>query len=336
MRRANEARLYALTTATACMLALLAGVVGAPTRAVMQNLVFDQYQRWKPRPYAFDQPVRIVAIDDESLKRLGQWPWPRERLAELVETLKRAGAAAIAFDFLFAEKDRADANAATGETPDDCLRPRHRWRARRARQLRLRGAQWPRRVGQGGIRHRRRRRDEVPDALAGRARAFVRARPARGWRRFPQLAPGLRQGRAARAAHPQRGRRRCTQSRHGGFARRAGRLDLYRQVLERKRRNRLRGSVWRAGHSQRRIDDRYRSRGGHPGLFRASRPSALDPGMEGSRTGSGPQRVCAARSCSSARPQRCSRISSPRRCRRRCLASKPMRRSSSSSSAARR
>ena len=119
MRRANEARLYALTTATACALALLAGVIGAPTRAVMQNLVFDQYQRWKPRPYAFDQPVRIVLIDEESLKRLGQWPWPRERLAALVEALKGAGAAAIAFDFLFAEKDRADANAATGETPDD-------------------------------------------------------------------------------------------------------------------------------------------------------------------------------------------------------------------------
>jgi adenylate cyclase len=118
MRRANEARLYALTTATACALALLAGVVGAPTRAVMQNLVFDQYQRWKPRPYAFDQPVRIVAIDDESLKRLGQWPWPRERLAALVEALKGAGVGAVAFDFLFAEKDRADASAEGDNTPD--------------------------------------------------------------------------------------------------------------------------------------------------------------------------------------------------------------------------
>jgi adenylate cyclase len=99
MRRAHEARLYALTTAAACGLALLAGVVGAPTRAVMQNLVFDQYQRWKPRPYAFDQPVRIVAIDDESLKRLGQWPWPRERLGALVDALKRAGVASVSFDF---------------------------------------------------------------------------------------------------------------------------------------------------------------------------------------------------------------------------------------------
>jgi adenylate cyclase len=118
MRRANEARLYALTTATACALAMLAGVVGAPVRAVMQNVVFDQYQRWKPRPYAFDEPVRIVAIDEESLKRLGQWPWPRERLAALVEALKNAGAAAVVFDFLFAEKDRADAAVAADNTPD--------------------------------------------------------------------------------------------------------------------------------------------------------------------------------------------------------------------------
>jgi adenylate cyclase len=118
MRRAHEARLYALTTAAACGLALLAGVVGAPTRAVMQNLVFDQYQRWKPRPYAFDQPVRIVAVDDESLKRLGQWPWPRERLAALVDALKRAGVASVSFDFLFAEKDRADATAPPDKTPD--------------------------------------------------------------------------------------------------------------------------------------------------------------------------------------------------------------------------
>jgi adenylate cyclase len=121
MRRAHETRLYALTTATACALALLAGVVGAPTRVIMQNLVFDQYQRWKPRPYAFDQPVRIVAIDDESLKRLGQWPWPHERLAALVDALKRAGAVSIAFDFLFAEKDRGDAAAPADNTPDSAF-----------------------------------------------------------------------------------------------------------------------------------------------------------------------------------------------------------------------
>src|SRR5208283_3149818 len=119
MRKASEAKFYALTTTTACALALIAGVVGAPARAVIQDLVFDQYQRWQPRPYAFDQPVRVVAVDDESLRRLGQWPWPRDRLAALTEALKGAGAATIAFDFLLSEKDRADAGAPTGETPDD-------------------------------------------------------------------------------------------------------------------------------------------------------------------------------------------------------------------------
>ena len=121
MRKANEARLYALTTTTACALALLAGIVGAPTRAGLQDLVFDQYQRWKPRPSTSDQPVRIVVVDEESLKRLGQWPWPREKIAVLVDKLKDAGVAAIAFDFLFSEKDRADDAATAGKTPDDAF-----------------------------------------------------------------------------------------------------------------------------------------------------------------------------------------------------------------------
>ena len=122
MRRAHEARLYALTTATACALALLAGVVGAPTRVVMQNLVFDQYQRWKPRPYAFDQPVRIVAIDDESLKRLGQWPWPRERLAALVDALKRAGVAVDRLRFPVLGKGPRRRHARAGQHPRRSLR----------------------------------------------------------------------------------------------------------------------------------------------------------------------------------------------------------------------
>ena len=65
MRKASEAKFYALTTSTACALALIAVVVSAPVRAVIQDLVFDQYQRWEPRSYAFDQPVRVVDVDEE-------------------------------------------------------------------------------------------------------------------------------------------------------------------------------------------------------------------------------------------------------------------------------
>jgi len=66
---------------------------------------FDQFQRWHPRPY-LPGAVRVVDIDEASLKAYGQWPWPRSRLAELVERLHGAGAAAIAFDVLLTEPDR--------------------------------------------------------------------------------------------------------------------------------------------------------------------------------------------------------------------------------------
>ncbi len=80
---------------------------------VLRNTVFDQYQRWSPRPYQ-ETPVRIIDIDDESLARLGQWPWPRTRIAEIVTRLQSAGAAAIAFDAMFAEPDRTSPNAMLG------------------------------------------------------------------------------------------------------------------------------------------------------------------------------------------------------------------------------
>ena len=51
-------------------------------------------------------PVRVVEIDDESLARIGQWPWPRTRIASLVERLSGLGAATVAFAIVFAEPDR--------------------------------------------------------------------------------------------------------------------------------------------------------------------------------------------------------------------------------------
>ena len=67
--------------------------------------VFDYYQRLAPRSYQ-DAPVRIVDIDDASLAKVGQWPWPRSAVAAMVARLSQAGAAAIAFDVIFSEPDR--------------------------------------------------------------------------------------------------------------------------------------------------------------------------------------------------------------------------------------
>lgn len=57
----------------------------------------------------------IIAIDDESIQRIGQWPWPREVFAEALERLNRYNPAAVGFDVLFAEPSRA------GDADDDTL-----------------------------------------------------------------------------------------------------------------------------------------------------------------------------------------------------------------------
>ena len=77
---------------------------------IMRHTVFDQLQRWHPRVYE-DLPVRIIAVDEESLQRLGQWPWPRTLTAELTRRLGAAEPSVIAFDILFSEPDRTSPKA---------------------------------------------------------------------------------------------------------------------------------------------------------------------------------------------------------------------------------
>src|SRR5882672_9856855 len=54
---------------------------------------FDTFQRIDPRVKTA-RPVSIVDIDEKSLAKLGQWPWPRTRIADLVTNLTKLGAAA--------------------------------------------------------------------------------------------------------------------------------------------------------------------------------------------------------------------------------------------------
>ncbi|MGC6471440.1 MAG: CHASE2 domain-containing protein [Parvibaculales bacterium] len=85
-----------------CVYALLSR---PPLVEDLQNRVFDQYNRWQPRTVA-DSPVVFVDIDEASLEKVGQFPWPRSIFADLVEAATRSGAAAIALDVLFPEADR--------------------------------------------------------------------------------------------------------------------------------------------------------------------------------------------------------------------------------------
>jgi adenylate cyclase len=72
---------------------------------------FDTFQRIDPRVKKA-RPVTIVDIDEKSLAKLGQWPWPRTRIADLITDLTRLGAAVIAFDVIFSEPDRLNPDAA--------------------------------------------------------------------------------------------------------------------------------------------------------------------------------------------------------------------------------
>jgi adenylate cyclase len=74
---------------------------------------FDKFQRIEPREKTA-RPVTIVDIDEKSLAKLGQWPWPRTQLADLIINLTNLGAVVIAFDVVFSEADRLNPEVAAG------------------------------------------------------------------------------------------------------------------------------------------------------------------------------------------------------------------------------
>ncbi len=105
---ARWARRFGLTRAI-CVLLLLALVPlrildPAPLEEIRLR-TFDFYQSLQPRETE-SRPVVIVDIDEASLKDIGQWPWPRTIVADLITRLTQLGAVAIGFDVIFAEPDR--------------------------------------------------------------------------------------------------------------------------------------------------------------------------------------------------------------------------------------
>ncbi len=80
-------------------------IADPPAARLAREILFDQYQRLKPREYQ-PLPIRILDIDEASLASVGQWPWPRTYLARVVARLNELGAASVAFDMVMPEGDR--------------------------------------------------------------------------------------------------------------------------------------------------------------------------------------------------------------------------------------
>src|SRR5262245_27696229 len=83
----------------------------------LRLIAFDNFQRIDPEPYDPNLPIRIVDIDEKSLSLIGQWPWPRTTVRDLLLELTSKGAAAVAFDVLFAEPDRTSLESIVKRLP---------------------------------------------------------------------------------------------------------------------------------------------------------------------------------------------------------------------------
>jgi class 3 adenylate cyclase/CHASE2 domain-containing sensor protein len=72
---------------------------------------FDFFQQLEPREIMKDSPVVIIDLDEASLKEVGQWPWPRNQIAQMVANLFRMGVSVVGFDIIFAEPDRMNSQS---------------------------------------------------------------------------------------------------------------------------------------------------------------------------------------------------------------------------------
>jgi adenylate cyclase len=91
----------AMVTRVAATLLGLTGILVADATpngplANLRNWVFDAYERHWPTSRPPDQ-ILVIDIDGDSIRRVGQWPWPRDELARLVKSRLRRGLSALTF-----------------------------------------------------------------------------------------------------------------------------------------------------------------------------------------------------------------------------------------------
>jgi CHASE2 domain-containing sensor protein len=99
---------------------LAAAVLSLTRPAALANLeyaAYDRLVRWTPTRQPSGKIV-IVDVDEKSLTSIGQWPWRRDVISRLIDSLRDRGAAVVALDIMFPESDRYEG---TGQSPDAVL-----------------------------------------------------------------------------------------------------------------------------------------------------------------------------------------------------------------------
>lgn len=106
-------------------LALLAHALGSlnlPWIDALEDTLYDVRLRLA-MPRTLDERVVIIDIDEPSLARIGQWPWPRNRLEALVrELVERQKVASLGLDTVLGESDRSSALPDLQRLVDEDLR----------------------------------------------------------------------------------------------------------------------------------------------------------------------------------------------------------------------
>ncbi len=98
------------------LLLALAAFAGAPWDERLRLAWFDGYQALLPRQVQ-SMPAVIVEIDEKSLNEIGQWPWPRNETARLIDRIAAAAPAAVGLDLLWPQPDRLSPEALARTLP---------------------------------------------------------------------------------------------------------------------------------------------------------------------------------------------------------------------------
>ena len=107
-RRPRDRWMSVRTAYTLIILIVLTAYVGLRQAdpafmARLRLLGFDILQQLHPRIPDHNYPVRIIDVDDASIKSFGKWPWSRQLLARLVDKLFSMGVRVVVFDMVFPE-----------------------------------------------------------------------------------------------------------------------------------------------------------------------------------------------------------------------------------------
>jgi CHASE2 domain-containing sensor protein len=104
--RVASRRLVLLCGVIPALLTVGLAIFRPPLFTYLDRRAYDGFLRDLPVSPQDNSRVTVIDIDERSLAAVGQWPWSRDVLAQLVTRLREMGATVIALDVIFPESDR--------------------------------------------------------------------------------------------------------------------------------------------------------------------------------------------------------------------------------------